>query len=144
IRELLSLIDYSAANPCLPEGHRTVFRNTKAGKYWTSTTLTPAPQIAWMMTLGIGPTVFDIKKKDNKTRLYAVRDGSKPSLVPQTGQKRCYTSDGVPLSDGAGTGQDGDIQAGRKWTVDRFEVDEDGTVTDHLTGLVWLKNANPF
>ena len=43
-----------------------------------------------------------------------------------------------------GTGQDGEIQAGVPWPNPRFTDNEDGTVTDHLTGLIWLKNGNPF
>jgi hypothetical protein len=41
-----------------------------------------------------------------------------------------------------GTGDDGAIQAGVTWPSPRFVDNADGTVTDNLTGLVWLKNAN--
>ena len=44
----------------------------------------------------------------------------------------------------AGTGQDGKLRPGVPWPVPRFEDNGDGTVTDMLTGLVWLKNANCF
>ncbi|UCE55232.1 MAG: hypothetical protein JSV31_07260 [Desulfobacterales bacterium] len=37
---------------------------------------------------------------------------------------------------------DGDLEKGIVWPVPRFTDNEDGTVTDNLTGLVWLKNAN--
>jgi hypothetical protein len=40
------------------------------------------------------------------------------------------------------TGDDGDLQRGVRWPELRFEDNGDGTVTDHLTGLIWLKNAN--
>lgn len=36
---------------------------------------------------------------------------------------------------------DGYIQAGVAWPVPRFTDNDDGTVTDNLTGLIWLKNA---
>jgi hypothetical protein len=67
-----------------------------------------------------------------------------PALVPQTGQTTCWNSDG---SDGneiacAGTGQDGDIRAGVEWPSPRFTDNMDGTITDNLTGLIWLKDAN--
>lgn len=39
-------------------------------------------------------------------------------------------------------GDDGDLQAGVAWPVPRFTDNGDGTVTDNLTGLIWLKNAN--
>ena len=39
-------------------------------------------------------------------------------------------------------GDDGDIQAGVAWPSPRFTDNEDGTVTDNLTGLIWLEDAN--
>ena len=44
--------------------------------------------------------------------------------------------------DCAGTGQDGDIRAGVEWPDPRFTDNMDGTITDNLTGLIWLKDAN--
>ena len=38
-------------------------------------------------------------------------------------------------------GDDGDINAGVQWPVPRFTDKGDGTVTDNLTGLIWLKNS---
>jgi hypothetical protein len=43
-----------------------------------------------------------------------------------------------------GTGQDGDKLEGEAWPNPRFNDNNDGTVTDNLTGLLWLKNANCF
>lgn len=63
----------------------------------------------------------------------------------KTGQTTCY--DAVPPFGEipcAGTGQDGEYQAGVVWPVPRFTDNGDGTVTDNLTGLVWLKNASCF
>jgi Protein of unknown function (DUF1566) len=53
-----------------------------------------------------------------------------PAPVPQTGQT---TSEVV--------GDDGDVQAGVSWPAPRFTDNQNGTVTDHLTGLIWLKDA---
>ncbi|HEY1379881.1 MAG TPA: DUF1566 domain-containing protein [Gemmataceae bacterium] len=147
IRELLSLIDFGAeGHPILPCGHR--FENYKSGKYWTSTSLVANAKIAWMMTLALGPTVFDIKHKSNKTRLWPVRDGDQPSRVQKTGQTGYWDEGGNPLppDDPLAAGQDGKLQKGVAATGRRFTVDENGvgTVTDHLTGLVWLKKGNPF
>jgi len=61
--------------------------------------------------------------------------------LPKTGQTTCYDESGNVI-DCAETGQDGDIQAGVDWPEPRFEDNGDSTITDHLTGLVWLKNAN--
>ncbi len=40
------------------------------------------------------------------------------------------------------TGDDGEYQPGVTWPVPRFTNNGDGTVTDNLTGLIWLKDAD--
>jgi len=37
---------------------------------------------------------------------------------------------------------DGNLQKGVSWPSPRFTDNADGTVTDNLTGLIWLKNAD--
>lgn len=54
-----------------------------------------------------------------------------PAAVPETGQTTSY-----------GAGDDGDLERGVVWPNPRFTKNGDGTVTDNLTGLVWLENAN--
>ena len=61
--------------------------------------------------------------------------------VEKTRQTTCYDELGTVISC-SGKGQDGDIQAGVAWPSPRFKDNGDGTVTDDLTGLIWLKNAN--
>ena len=63
--------------------------------------------------------------------------------LPKTGQTRCYDDSGAQVSC-PGTGQDGYFKAGIGWPNPRFTDNGDGTLTDNLTGLVWLKNANCF
>ena len=58
---------------------------------------------------------------------------SGPAPVPKTGQSTSY----VP-------GDDGDLQKGVAWPNPRFTDNLDGTVSDNLTGLIWVKNANCF
>jgi hypothetical protein len=55
------------------------------------------------------------------------------AAVPQTGQWQS-----------PGERDDGELQMGVQWPDPRFTDNSDGTVTDHLTGLIWLKNANCF
>ena len=55
---------------------------------------------------------------------------AQPAQTWQTGQTTSYA-----------TGDDGDHQRGVSWPAPRFEDNADGTVTDHLTGLIWLKDA---
>ena len=59
--------------------------------------------------------------------------GSNPASVPKTGQTTSYA-----------TGDDGDLEKGVAWPNPRFTDNLDGTITDNLTGLIWLKNANCF
>lgn len=64
-----------------------------------------------------------------------------PAPVPATGQTNCYDSSGSLISCEE-TGQDGEYRSGVPWPVPRFTDNGDGTVTDMLTGLIWLKDAN--
>ena len=63
--------------------------------------------------------------------------------LPRTGQTVCYDTAGgvIDCSTVSGKGQDGDLRAGTPWPDPRFTDNADGTVTDNLTGLIWLKNA---
>ena len=65
-------------------------------------------------------------------------------FLPQTGQTTCYDSNGAALPSCANTGQDGDLRTGAAWPDPRFTDNANGTITDNLTGLIWLKNANCF
>jgi len=61
--------------------------------------------------------------------------------LPQTGQTKCYDSYGTEIAC-VGTGQDGEIQAGDAGPVPRFTDNGDGTISDNLSGLMWLKDLN--
>jgi hypothetical protein len=61
--------------------------------------------------------------------------------VQQTGQTTCYDIDGDPIGC-ADTGQDGEYLYGTPWPEPRFTDNLNGTVTDNLTGLIWLQIAN--
>lgn len=56
-----------------------------------------------------------------------------PAPVEKTGQNTSYTAR-----------DDGDFKKGVTWPSPRFTDNIDGTVTDNLTGLIWLKNANCY
>jgi hypothetical protein len=66
-----------------------------------------------------------------------------PARVGETGQVTCFDEEGFVIAC-AGTGQNGDLQSGVAWPRPRFLDNGDGTVTDMMTGLIWLKNANCF
>ena len=42
------------------------------------------------------------------------------------------------------TGDDGDLKMGVAWPDPRFTDHGNGTITDNLTGLIWLKDGNRF
>jgi Protein of unknown function (DUF1566) len=82
--------------------------------------------------------------------------------VPKTAQNQCWDTGGSLITC-TGTGQDGDFQKGSTPTLaplccgimynpftlppgtgQRFTDKGNGTVTDDLTALIWLKNANCF
>src|SRR5262249_12483780 len=54
-----------------------------------------------------------------------------PAPVPKTGQTTLFA-----------TGDDGDLEKGVASPTPRFTDNSNGTITDNLTGLIWLKNAN--
>jgi hypothetical protein len=56
-----------------------------------------------------------------------------PAPVEKTGQTTSYADY-----------DDGYYQKGVAWPAQRFTDNSDGTVTDNLTGLIWLKNANCY
>jgi len=67
--------------------------------------------------------------------------------VEKTGQADCYKSASPWESCTCGTvncqaGQDGDLEKGVAWPIPRFTDNGDGTVTDNLTGLVWMDDAS--
>lgn len=59
------------------------------------------------------------------------------ALVQKTGQTDCYDESGNPLVSCDGTGQDGEYQMGAMCPEPRFIDNEDGTITDNCTGLMW-------
>ena len=64
--------------------------------------------------------------------------GCVPSAFPASGQTTCYSNAGAPIAC-AGTGQDGEKQAGETLA---YQDNGDGTVTDLNTGLQWQKRSD--
>ena len=65
--------------------------------------------------------------------------GSAP--VEDTGQTECWDTDGVALPSCDGTGMDGELRRGVAWPTPRFVDNGNGTVSDNLTGLTWLRDG---
>ncbi len=69
------------------------------------------------------------------------------SWGPQTGTGTGGGGAGVEKSGQTtsyATGDDGDLEKGVAWPSPRFTDNGDGTVTDNMTALIWLKNANCY
>lgn len=89
----------------------------------------------------IESTSGGLKFPDGSTQMNGPTAGS--ALVGDSGQQACWDESGSSISC-SGTGQDGELQKGVDWPAPRFADNGDGTVTDNLTELIWLKNANCF
>jgi hypothetical protein len=95
--------------------------------YWSSTTFANLTSWAWNIDLNIGEF-----SQNNKTASYfyvwPVRTvaGTPTIRIPRTGQTTGYYA-----------GDDGNLQKGASWPATRFTNNGDGTMTDHLTGLIW-------
>jgi len=112
------------------------FQNVQSDYYWSSSTSADNTNFAWYMSMGSG--LLSPAEKTSPYYVWPVRAASGPpdnSLIsiPLTGQTSSYA-----------LGDDGDIQSGVTWPSPRFTDNNDGTVTDSLTGLIWLKHADCF
>ena len=81
------------------------------------------------------PTAGPVATGHTLTQVY---DRAKTSSRPaRTGQTSI-----IPLNVTGIAGADGKLQKGVTWPSPRFTDNTNGTVTDNLTGLIWLKVAN--
>lgn len=118
--------------------------------FWASTTNALHPDRAWSVDVFGSVSEYP---KTTTTAAWAVRGPGSASVVTlaRSGQATCYDTGGLTLPSCAGSGQDGELQAGTPWPSSRFRTDDCGTpatdddvVTDNLTGLSWLRDANRF
>jgi len=86
-----------------------------------------------------GSTMHTLDEIYNK--LDQLVSGGEFAPVERTGQTSCWDESGTSVTC-TGTGQDGELQKGVTWPVPRFTDNADGTVTDNLTELIWLKDAS--
>ena len=136
IVELESMIDASASNPALPASNP--FTGTSGAIYWSSTAYYGGQEgttNAWAVRLADGRYMNDINSNVMATSVngvWAVKgsDGGAVTL-PATGAYVTFSS-----------GDDGDLEYGAQLPTPRMRDNGNGTVTDTLTGLVWMKQAN--
>jgi hypothetical protein len=130
--ELESLVDVSQSRPALSIGHPFV---NVAASYWTSTTYYGDVTNAWVIRFTDGRYLNDLSsngKASSTHATWAVRTGDRGAVqLQETGQYLVY-----------GSRDDASIHSGVPLTDPRFIDKGDGTITDTVTGLVWLKQAD--
>ena len=102
-------MSHQTSKPALPEGHP--FVNVFSGWYWTSTTAAINTAYAWYIHME-GARMF-YGQKEQFFLLWPVR-GKGDTILPATGQTRCYDAKGQLISC-ARSGQDGEFQSGVRW-----------------------------
>lgn len=101
--------------------------------YWSSTTTTTYPDSVFELSLADG--YMDLNGKFYLSSVLPVRIANQNAIseIWRTGQTLSYYS-----------GDDGALQQGAILPIPRFINNADGTVTDNLTGLMWLRDADCF
>lgn len=133
--ELESMVDPSAANPALTAGNP--FVNVSDGLYWSSTSYFGGDKgspNAWAVRMADGRYINDSVQnlKTAANGVWAVKGTSGGAVKLQA----------TGLFNAFGAGDDGTLQMGAGLMYPRFLDHGDGTVTDAMTGLTWLKLAN--
>jgi len=134
--ELASIVDASASGPALPAGHP--FANVSNGLYWTSTSYFGGEKgsfNAWAIRMSDGRYINDgvlNLKASASNGVWAVKGaGSGQARLQATGLFNSFQA-----------GDDGLLQMGVGLMYPRFIDHGDGTVTNAVTGLTWVKMAN--
>jgi hypothetical protein len=136
INELESMVDVSQSNPAIPAA--SPFTNVSNAIYWSSTSYFGGENgspYAWTIRMSDGRYVNDSAsnvKTTSNNAVWAVKgNGGETIKLQSTGQYVTYA-----------TGDDGSIQAGVPPTFERWIDNGNGTITDTVTGLIWLKQAD--
>jgi len=136
LSELESLIDVSANNPALPASNP--FVGVSNAIYWSSTSYFGGEEgspNAWAIRLSDGRYMNDYVSNVKATAnngVWAVKaDAGGAVKLQATGMYVTYQA-----------GDDGSTQAGVPLPYPRWIDNGNGTVTDTVTGLIWLKQAD--
>jgi len=130
----------------------TVF-NANGELTWTNSNTNLFYQVQWAASLsGTGvwrssySALQDIQSTNvgvtMKVPMFYRVQGSSNRVVYSAPVAKTGQTPAVPFSVPAGS--DGVLQRGVAWPNPRFTDNNDGTVKDNLTGLIWLKDANAF
>jgi len=136
LNELESLVDASASNPALAAGNP--FLNVSGGIYWSSTSYfggEGGSPNAWAIRFSDGRYMNDLSSNVKATAsngAWAVKGNGGGALKLQaTGMYVVYAG-----------GDDGSLKLGVPLTFPRWVDNANGTLTDTITGLIWLKQAD--
>ena len=136
INELESMVDVSQSNPAIPAA--SPFTNVSNAIYWSSTSYFGGENgspYAWTIRMSDGRYVNDSAsnvKTTSNNAVWAVKgNGGETIKLQSTGQYVTYA-----------TSDDGSIQAGVLPTFERWIDNGNGAITDTVTGLIWLKQAD--
>ncbi|MBF0317830.1 MAG: DUF1566 domain-containing protein, partial [Nitrospirae bacterium] len=134
INELESLINAGQANQVTWLNSQG-FTNVQSFIYWSSTSYAYFTSNAWFVDMGdMGDGFVNASVKSHSLYVWPVRSGQSGafgnSFIWSTGQTTSYA-----------TGDDGALQRGVAWPSPRFTDNGNLTVTDNLTGLLWMKDA---
>ena len=136
IAELESVIDVSASNPALPAGNP--FMGVSGAIYWSSTAYYGGQEgttNAWAVRLADGRYMNDASSSvmaSSMNGVWAVKGTSGGAVTLQA------TGGYVTFA----RGDDGSLEYGTPLPTPRMVDNGNGTVTDTVTGLVWMKQAN--
>jgi len=115
------------------------FTNVQPNYYWSSTTLTWDTSRAWYVYMADGKIDYSNVIKINSWYAWSVRAGRQD--IPDTGYPANQWKTGQTAS--YDSVDDGAFQMGMMVPSSvRYTDNGDGTVTDNLTGLMWLKDTN--
>jgi hypothetical protein len=129
VKELESLINYGASNSAAWL-NSAGFKNVTPNYYWSSTTDQGKTSKAWSVLMSDGREISNLKSYSYHIMPVRTAASGNPYELPKTGQTVSYAP-----------GDDGYLRSGIEWPGPRFTDNGDGTVTDDLTGLTWLKDG---
>lgn len=136
IIELESMVDDSVSNPAVNAG--SPFTNVSSGIYWSSTPYYGGElgsSVAWAIRFSDGRYMNDSVSNvmaTSSNAVWAVRGAGGGAVRLQA------TGAYVP----SGSGDDGSVESGVQLTSPRMFDNGNGTVTDTVTGLIWMKQAD--
>ncbi len=138
INELESLINAEMTNPATWLNGQG-FSNVQSYPYWSSSTWAVYFEFEWFVDMSNGEMSLDGNSYNYFANNYVwpVRSGQCGPLdnsticLPKSGEVTSYYA-----------ADDGALQKGVAWPSPRFVENDDGTVLDKLTGLMWTKDAN--